>query len=287
MYHKLRPALQSSRAGSRLRVGELQVRERQAEVAGELALDAAARARRGRRSPFAPVEGRAGRASRRRGSRSSTRRRRANWSTSNGRELLLQRPTSASACWSRQPPIGSPARTCARRSPRASRLPRTAAICRSAAFASGTVRNGAAPISSATGATHSMELLDSVARGNRLAALEVEQLAGEPVADRPPHVLLEQAVRQDRQRLALVEGASAANGERVAERRERLSLGEVGLPVADADLDRRVREMGAHAPPDLRVLGDRSGAVEERDVVLPASASCRTRRGSRSAGTCA
>src|SRR5207237_67506 len=36
------------------------------------------------------------------------------------------------------------------------------------------------------------ELLEARPRGHRLAALEVEQFAGEPVADRTPEVLLEQ-----------------------------------------------------------------------------------------------
>ena len=57
-------------------------------------------------------------------------------------------------------------------------------------------------------------------------------------------------------------------GERGGERRERLRLAEVGLAVADADLDGREREVRAHAPPDLRVLRDRAGVVEEADEAL-------------------
>src|SRR5947209_17495524 len=105
--------------------------------------------------------------------------------------------------------------------------------------------------------------------GDRRAAVEVEQLAAEPVTDRTPEVLLEQAVREVRQRLTLVVRACAARCERVGERGERLRLREVGLTVGDPDLNGRVREVRAHAPPDLRVLGDRTRAVEERDVVLP------------------
>src|SRR5436853_3398665 len=87
------------------------------------------------------------------------------------------------------------------------------------------------------------ELLQPGARRDRLAALEIEQVAGEPVPDRAPHVLLEQAVRPRRQRLALVVRAGAARGERVAQRGDRARLTELGLRVADPDLDRRIREM--------------------------------------------
>src|SRR3954468_15586747 len=114
------------------------------------------------------------------------------------------------------------------------------------------------------------EILEPLPRRHRLAPLEVEELAAEPVAKRAPEVLLEQPVRQVRQRFALVERARAARGKRVGKRGERLRLSEVGLPVRDADLHSRVREVRTNAPPDLRVFGDRPRAIEERDVVLPA-----------------
>src|SRR5690242_7141307 len=40
--------------------------------------------------------------------------------------------------------------------------------------------------------------IEAGAGGNRLASREVDQLAGEPVPDRPPEVFLDQAVRQVR-----------------------------------------------------------------------------------------
>ena len=132
-------------------------------------------------------------------------------------------------------------------------------------------RNGAAPISFGDRCDPVEQLLDPRARVHLLAAAEVEQLAGEAVANRPPEVLLEQAVGQAGQWLALVERAGAPGGQAVTEGGERLRLGEVGLPVRDADLDRRVGEVRADAPPDLGVLGDRAGPVEKRDVVLPAA----------------
>src|SRR6476646_4502921 len=76
------------------------------------------------------------------------------------------------------------------------------------------------------------QLLDPCPCRHGLAALEVDQLAGKAVADRAPEVFLEQPVGQVRERLALVDRADAAGGERVGERRERLRLGEVGLRVA-------------------------------------------------------
>src|SRR5215471_5494126 len=107
------------------------------------------------------------------------------------------------------------------------------------------------------------ELLEPRPSGDRLTALEVDELSGEPVPDRPPQVLLEQAVREVRERLALVEGARDPRRQRITESRERARLAEVGLRVADPDLDRREGEVRPHAPPDLRVLGDRAGAVEK------------------------
>ena len=56
--------------------------------------------------------------------------------------------------------------------------------------------------------------------------------------------------------------------ERSREGRERLRLGDLGLPVADPDLHRREREVRAHAPPELGVLGDRARVVEEAHEAL-------------------
>src|SRR4051812_4111986 len=94
------------------------------------------------------------------------------------------------------------------------------------------------------------ELLDPRAGRDRLTALEFDQLSREAVADRAPEVLLEQPVRPGRERLALVDRARDACGERVDERDERARLGEIRLGVADPDLDGRKDEMGANAPPD-------------------------------------
>src|SRR2546425_453871 len=113
------------------------------------------------------------------------------------------------------------------------------------------------------------ELLEPSARRNRLAVLEVDELAGEPFPDRPPEVLLEQAVRPRRQRLAIVECARDPRGQRVDERGERARLRKLRLRVADAGLDGRELQVRPDAPPDLRVLGDRAGLVEEADVLLP------------------
>src|SRR5439155_18711612 len=111
-------------------------------------------------------------------------------------------------------------------------------------------------------------LLESRSRRNRLAALEVDQLTREPEADRAPEVLLEQPPRDVGDPFALVECARAPGCERVRECGETLRLAELGLPVHDPQLDRGIREVRTNAPPELRMLGDRAGAVEERDVVL-------------------
>ena len=59
----------------------------------------------------------------------------------------------------------------------------------------------------------------------------------------------------------------------------------LGLPVADAHLERPVAVMGPDAPPDLGALVDRAGALQQRDerrVLVPVA---RTHRGRRSAGS--
>ena len=86
--------------------------------------------------------------------------------------------------------------------------------------------------------------------------------------DGAPEVLLDQAVRQVRQRLALVVGARDASGERGGEGGQRLRLAEVGLPVANANLDGREAEVRPDAPPELCGLGHRARGVEEADVLL-------------------
>ena len=105
-------------------------------------------------------------------------------------------------------------------------------------------------------------------RGDGLAASEVDELARKAVADRAPDVLLDQSVREWLDRRALVVRAGDPRRERRRERGERLRLGELGLPVADPDLDRRKREVWPHAPPQLRVLGDRARVVEEPHEAL-------------------
>ena len=64
------------------------------------------------------------------------------------------------------------------------------------------------------------ELLEPRAGRDGGAALEVDELARQAVADRAPEVLLDEPVRQLGQRLALVERARDARGERVRERGE-------------------------------------------------------------------
>src|SRR5919197_506534 len=77
------------------------------------------------------------------------------------------------------------------------------------------------------------ELLDPPARRQNRSAVEVDERLREPVPDRAPEVLLDQAMRMSRQRLALVHCPGDAGGERVDESGEGLRLGELGLPVTD------------------------------------------------------
>src|SRR5690348_3887555 len=71
------------------------------------------------------------------------------------------------------------------------------------------------------------QLLDARARRQDIPACEVDQLAGKPVANRAPGVLLDQAMRQRRERLAVVNGACEPGSESVDQRRERLRLAEI------------------------------------------------------------
>jgi hypothetical protein len=64
------------------------------------------------------------------------------------------------------------------------------------------------------------QALEPCPRRQDVSALEVDQLAGEPVADRAPHVLLDQAVRLVRGRLAFVVRTRDPGRERGAEGRE-------------------------------------------------------------------
>ena len=126
--------------------------------------------------------------------------------------------------------------------------------------------------------------LDPGAGRQDLAAVEVDQLAREPVPDRAPGVLLDQPVRMARDRLAFVDRPRDPRRERDGERSERLRLAELGLAVADPDLDGREREVRADAPPELRVLGHRAGVVEKADVPLEPRPSRRTASGTPQRG---
>src|SRR5262249_10075595 len=104
--------------------------------------------------------------------------------------------------------------------------------------------------------------------GANLERVEVDQLSREAVANRPPEVLLDPAVGPLGESLPLVVGPGDTRAQRVPERRERLRLRELGLAVTDPDLDRRKGEMRPNAPPDLRVLVNRSRLVQPAYVLL-------------------
>src|SRR5918996_5376758 len=112
------------------------------------------------------------------------------------------------------------------------------------------------------------ELLEPLPGRQHAPRVEVDHIAGEPVADRAPEVLLDEAMRMEGKLLAVVERAGDAGDERVHEGREGLGGAELGLTVADPELDRREGEVRPDAPPDLRVLDDRAGVVEETHVAL-------------------
>src|SRR5688572_7341876 len=83
------------------------------------------------------------------------------------------------------------------------------------------------------------ELREPLLRRAHTAGVEVDHLAAEPVPDGPPQVLLDQAVGMEREPLTLVERARHPRDERVDERSERLRSAELGLTVADPQLDGR------------------------------------------------
>src|SRR5918996_3109531 len=98
------------------------------------------------------------------------------------------------------------------------------------------------------------------------ACVEVDELTAESVADGAPKVLLDQAARVNRKHLPVVESPRHTGNQGVQECGERLGCAELRLPVADPNLRCREGQMRAHAPPNLRVLGDRAGVVKEKDV---------------------
>ena len=82
------------------------------------------------------------------------------------------------------------------------------------------------------------------ARRVLLAALEVDQAPVEPVADRPPHVLLDQPRRRIVDGHALVDVARRLRDAGDDQRRERLGLLRGRLRVADPHLDRAEAKCG-------------------------------------------
>src|SRR5918994_4536199 len=112
--------------------------------------------------------------------------------------------------------------------------------------------------------------LDAGAGRYDLAALEVDQPIRQTMADRAPHVLLDQTVREIEQRLALVERTCETRTQSVHQGNQGLRLSEVRLGVADPDLDRREGQVGPDAPPHLRVLVDGVRVVKEPNVSLKA-----------------
>src|SRR5690349_14248550 len=101
-----------------------------------------------------------------------------------------------------------------------------------------------------------------------VSAREVDQLTGQAVANSAPEVLLDQPMWIVGKRLSLIERAGDPCRQPVTKRGQRSRLLEIGLPIADPDLDGRKAEVRPDAPPHLRVLGDRAGRVEEADVLL-------------------
>src|SRR5262245_46301390 len=110
--------------------------------------------------------------------------------------------------------------------------------------------------------------LELGACGPDLVGGRIDEAAGQAVPDRTPEVLLDHPRRRLWQLLALVARAGDTGSEPVAEGGEGTRLGEVGLGVADPDLDSRIGEVRPDAPPELRVLVDRSRLVQRPDVCL-------------------
>ncbi len=80
-------------------------------------------------------------------------------------------------------------------------------------------RNGSSPSARASGAASSSSPRMRSAAGTERMRVEIDQLARDAVADRPPLVLLEHAARRDARRLALVDRAQRARRHQVAEGR--------------------------------------------------------------------
>ena len=96
------------------------------------------------------------------------------------------------------------------------------------------------------------ELGDRGPRRARAAGGKIDQLAVEAVTLRAPEVFLDVRTRMDREGPPLVELCAELGDQRDDQGRQRQALAELGLPVADANLDRAKRVMRPDAPPDLR-----------------------------------
>ena len=140
------------------------------------------------------------------------------------------------------------------------------------------------PSSARTGAVHASSRSIAARAGYSSRALEVDQAAVEPVADRPPHVLLDQPRRRILERHALVDVAHRLGDAGDHQRGERLGLLRGRLRVADAHLDGAEAEVRPHRPPHLRELDDRAGRAAGTRCTRGRPPSRRRRRGSPQRG---
>ena len=123
-----------------------------------------------------------------------------------------------------------------------------------------------APLSSGRAMSAPVQALQPVERLRRRVlldprAFEVEQQPVLAVAQRAPHVLLDQAAREVGRRLARVDLAQRLGDAGHDQLDQAVGLGAGGLRVADADLDRPEGVVRAHRPPELGELDDRVGVA--------------------------
>ena len=138
--------------------------------------------------------------------------------------------------------------------PSGRRSARNVASCRSALVPSSRIRKAYStsfrlPSSSITSPrNHSISSRISVARRQLLLLAEVDQLAVEAVAHRPPLVLLDQRRRVDAERHVVAPQLPQLGDDRLEDGRDAHRLVDPRADVADAELQRRVTASSAARP---------------------------------------
>jgi len=112
------------------------------------------------------------------------------------------------------------------------------------------------------------QLGDQVDRRHLLLLAEVDQLAADAIARRPPFVLVEQQPAIEAKAQVLLDQPVELGHHRLDQRGERDGLVDPHRHVADAELERVEVRVHADVPPDHLAVVDAVGLDQQLDVVV-------------------